>query len=635
MQLQEYFRLNGVDVGFSALTDVRVCHGRVHINLNTPPIRLTEALHGGLLAHAWRPIANFYMANGLTVATYEDLALPNGAYGHSVCFPYLDDAKYLQNVCVYGSQGSPNFFGTITVHEGWIAVDGLVTYESEPDPTRAMSIEARKRFDALPLLPPRKKISLTQALKLPPHDVYCLAIENAQRLKSFPSEIFTFKNLESLCFAGDFSAQHVALPEALFALTQLHTLNLQWAGFTVGALSDQIAQLTKLETLRLSSNRVTTLPDSMAALTRLEYLDVSHNALTYLSDCIGELPALRTLVAEGNHFQSLPKSLVNIASVRVNHACRSLFRDVSYRRKINAPVDACQFMLHAKPDWLAATEQQLKNYSSDEALNACALSAATRALYAEATIARIPVSLGASKTGGAPHLPSGVAHPRDANNLLPTFYAQINLQHIAALQGWLPRTGMLYFFLDDFRYGEGACVVYANVDVNDLVAHAYAPNARWVNSDVDAFDDDGQHNLARESSLEFSAGVSLPYVYRAAGEGCAPLESVFERGNSVDRIRLERFDEALESTRAALEKIALSPRQTTHSMNALLWSDDDTSQEQAANAKGGFAREWINLLTLKSVDDYCFGDAGSITFCIHVKDLAAADFSNVVCVVGH
>jgi Domain of unknown function (DUF1963)/Leucine rich repeat len=636
MSNTEYFRLNGVDVGFSERTDVRVRRGRVRVSLNTPAMRLTKALHGGLLEHAWRPIPDFYMVNGLTVVAYEDLALPNGAYGQTIRFPYYDDAKYLQNVHVYGAGGSPNFFGSITVDEGWITVIGLASYEDEaPDPKFAMSIEARKRFAAKPLIPIRKKLSLRQALKLPPDQVYWLSIENNDHVKSFPTEILSFKSLEELWLSASFGAAPVPLPNELFSLVNLHTLSLQWAGFTVGALSPAIEKLSKLETLRLTSNRITSLPDSLSALRSLEFLDVSYNELTRLPHCIGELPELRTLEAEGNRFESLPKTLANVRSVRVNHAYRSLFRDVTYITKNDAPVDETQFMLRERQALFIQTKHLLDQQSKDDELKALMLEQSTYAIYAESTVASSPVSLGASKTGGAPHLPKGFAHPSDANGLFPTFFAQINLSSIAHLQAWLPRTGMLYFFVNDFRYGDGPCVIHANVDPSDLVFYEYSHATRWFDSDVDALHETDSSGLARESTLSFSAGVSLPYVYRATGTRFPALAALFDSNAPTDRIRRVRFDSELETTREALKKANLMPKNTTHSLNALIWSDDDTAQEQAANAKGGFANEWINLLTLESVDDYCFGDAGSIAFCVHKKDLAAADFSNVVCVVGH
>jgi hypothetical protein len=636
MSNTEYFRLNGIDVGFSERTDLRVRRGRVRVSLNTPAMRLTKALHGGLLEHAWRPIPDFFMLNGLTVSPFEDLELPNGRYGYTFRFPYYDETKYLQKVHIHGADGSPNFFGSITVDEGWITVSGLASHQDgKTDPKFAMSIEARKQFVALPLIPPRTKLSLKQALDLPADEVYWLAIENNDRVKSFPRKILGFNSLEELWLSASFGATPVPLPDELFSLGNLHTLSLQWAGFTIGALSPSIERLSKLETLRLTSNRITSLPDSLSALRSLEFLDVSYNELKNLPDCIGELPELRRLEAQGNRFESLPKTLASIRSVSVNHAYRSLFRDVTYLTKNHVAVDEKQFVLLESQALFTQTKHILDQQSKDDELKALMLKQSTYAIYAESTVASSPVSRGASKTGGAPHLPKGFAHPSDANGLFPTFYAQINLSSIAHLQTWLPRTGMLYFFVNDFRYGDGPCVIHANVEPSDLVLYEYSHATRWFDSDVDALHETDSSGLARESTLSFSAGVSLPYVYRATGTRFPALATLFESNAPTDRIRRERFDSELEATREALKEVALMPKNTTHSLNALIWSDDDTAQEQAANAKGGFANEWINLLTLESVDDYCFGDAGSITFCIHMKDLAAVDFSNVVCVVGH
>jgi Domain of unknown function (DUF1963)/Leucine rich repeat len=633
----EFLRLNGVDVGFSEKTDVLVRGGRVHVSLNTPAMRLTPAMHGAeFLENSWRPLPDFYMANGLTIVVDEDLALPQAQYGHTFRFPYRDDTKYLRNVSIYGSQGRPRFFGSVTVDEGWIYVSGLASYEDVvSDPKAAMSIEARKRFAATPLIAQRKKLSLKQALKLPPDEVYWLSIENTDRVKSFPEEILGFKNLENLWLSASFDAKAVALPQELFALTNLHTLCLQWAGFTVGALSPAISNLHKLETLRLTSNRITELPSAMEALTSLEFLDISYNDLVSLPECIGTLPKLRTLEAEGNRFKSLPKTLANIPSVRVNHAYRSLFRDVSYATKHKAPIHLEQFMLASAPTLLASAKALLDQQSSDEDIKACMLEQSSYAIYAESTNAGSPVSLGASKTGGAPHLPIGFAHPSDENGLLPTFYAQIHLGSIAHLQNWLPRSGMLYFFVGDFRDGDGPCVIHAKADASDLTVYPYSKATRWIDSDVDALFEEGSTGLARESTLSFKVGASLPYMYRASSTRFPALAALLDSKERVDRIRIEKFNTALEATQEALKEKGLMPQNTSHSLNAHIWSDDDTSQEQAANAKGGFANEWINLLTLESVDDYCFGDAGSITFCIHAADLAAEDFSNVVCVVGH
>jgi uncharacterized protein YwqG len=63
-----------------------------------------------------------------------------------------------------------------------------------------------------------------------------------------------------------------------------------------------------------------------------------------------------------------------------------------------------------------------------------------------------------------------------------------------------------------------------------------------------------------------------------------------------------------------------------------VFTQHESPEEQAAEARGGTHDEWMVLLTLGSEGKvgFQFGDAGTLTFCIHKQDLAVADFSNVV-----
>ena len=52
-------------------------------------------------------------------------------------------------------------------------------------------------------------------------------------------------------------------------------------------------------------------------------------------------------------------------------------------------------------------------------------------------------TIGSTRLGGAPDLPPDIDYPMTEGRLWH-FYAQINLEEIAGLQSWLPRTGRLY-----------------------------------------------------------------------------------------------------------------------------------------------------------------------------------------------
>ncbi|MES2708586.1 MAG: DUF1963 domain-containing protein [Verrucomicrobiota bacterium] len=68
-----------------------------------------------------------------------------------------------------------------------------------------------------------------------------------------------------------------------------------------------------------------------------------------------------------------------------------------------------------------------------------------------------------------------------------------------------------------------------------------------------------------------------------------------------------------------------------HHINGCTSGPGDSPQEQAADELGGLAGEWVPLLQLgyDGNTGFCFWDAGTLTFSIHVEDLRRWDFSNV------
>ena len=58
------------------------------------------------------------MIDGLTIAAYEDQALPEGRYGRARKRPYQDEIDYRQALNVYGGQGRREFFGSLRIEVG-------------------------------------------------------------------------------------------------------------------------------------------------------------------------------------------------------------------------------------------------------------------------------------------------------------------------------------------------------------------------------------------------------------------------------------------------------------------------------------------------------------------------------------
>src|SRR5690606_20881104 len=108
-------------------------------------------------------------------------------------------------------------------------------------------IEIVKHLDPKPLLPERESLTLEEALKRNPLEVYHLRIDKGT-FDSFPEKVLSFKNLESLWFGGQANLNFETLPDAFYQLTRLHTVQIYggYKHYTLKALSPKISQLTHL-----------------------------------------------------------------------------------------------------------------------------------------------------------------------------------------------------------------------------------------------------------------------------------------------------------------------------------------------------------------------------------------------------
>lgn len=83
------------------------------------------------------------------------------------------------------------------------------------------------------------------------------------------------------------------------------------------ALSEDIAELSGLTSLKLRGNKLAALPTSICNLRALVSLDVSGNELQSLPEALGSLASLRELNASSNHLgPQIPDSLCSISSLQ-------------------------------------------------------------------------------------------------------------------------------------------------------------------------------------------------------------------------------------------------------------------------------------------------------------------------------
>lgn len=105
-----------------------------------------------------------------------------------------------------------------------------------------------------------------------------------QKLKTFPKEIFQFKNLQYL----DLSKNQIKeLPDSLYLLT-------------------------KLQCLVVAHNKLGTFPKDIGKCKNIFYLNANNNDISLLPPQIGDMEKLRTLDLWSNELADFPETLSNL-----------------------------------------------------------------------------------------------------------------------------------------------------------------------------------------------------------------------------------------------------------------------------------------------------------------------------------
>lgn len=87
-------------------------------------------------------------------------------------------------------------------------------------------------------------------------------------------------------------------------------VELDLSGIEMRDLPYTILQLTQLQSLNLSNNRLTKLLNSLDRLTQLQSLDLHNNRLTTLPHSLGRLTQLRSLDLRNNAFSDPPPEVI-------------------------------------------------------------------------------------------------------------------------------------------------------------------------------------------------------------------------------------------------------------------------------------------------------------------------------------
>ncbi len=550
-----------------------------------------------------------------------------------------------------------DFHGKVTFAETWVAIEGVL--RKSYDEKTLVPVRLYKKLDPSDIDWSHYGFTLTEARSADRLILQHLKIHDWQEA-AFPKEILAFCKLKSLQIVADRHRPErsvSALTEISPELAQLSELEeLHIANTSITELPDCFESLTKLHQVFVLNNQLTTLPASLLRLPELKFLyagrnqlnqlpeDVDlpklerfafeHNRLTTLPQALVTQPSLRSADLSHNPWQSLPAGTDAIADITLDIEDKRRLFDYRYRNADGKVVEAADesLFLAAEDENSAATLAKAIKGSALEKHHHALSQLALRSVCLATTKPDKYATLGNTRIGGLPDLPAGMTYPtlEDNTGQHLIFIGQLNCSELTPLQEYLPREGMLYFFIEDEE--SFACRVIYHPENTDLVSASELEDITLNLSDLD--------EPYRPFQVEASPMVSLPAFY--ADDYWYSLVDAPELANlqDYDHDDYESYSEQNQRDEVAkkLGKKGITAEwnktfyaDAHHSINDYVFTQHESPQEQAALKFKGNPEDWMVLLKVHS-DNNCgfnFWDAGELFFVIHKSDLAKADFRNV------
>jgi Leucine-rich repeat (LRR) protein len=138
-----------------------------------------------------------------------------------------------------------------------------------------------------------------------PEKVFKLNLSK-RKLKTFPQEIFQFRNLRELDLSRN---KFDSIPKELGSLKNLVRLNL--SNNKLESVPDEIGNLTQLVYLGLNRNKIVELPTTIGILENLEVLELWDNELSKIPDEVANLKKLKVLELRGILFSDDEAARIN------------------------------------------------------------------------------------------------------------------------------------------------------------------------------------------------------------------------------------------------------------------------------------------------------------------------------------
>ena len=537
---------------------------------------------------------------------------------------FTDDSTghpYHMSFRIYGIQYTLRFNGQVTLKDGWMGVDGVLKPRGKNSPS--WPIRASKKIAYEQLVWTQYKFSLEETEGMSPDLVTAINVDQLEGAE-FPERVFKYKGLTHLWLSSkngtDMSAV-TQLSETIGELNQLNSLFLH--GTNIKYLPSSLFKLPNLEMLSLDFNTLLKIPNDID-LPKLRYVSVSHNQLTTLPESLALQPNLEGLSLYGNPWQSLPGAFTKIEDISMTAEAKLNFLSKDYPgfdRNAKKTWDEDMYFARSDAELLTVMRNAIKDTSFEKHLTIFEESA-LKAVCINPNAPDNYSKVGNTRFGGLPDLPVGVDYPTidapydDKGFEHLSFFAQLNCTELAPYQSYLPRTGMLYFFIENEEEYDNVIWYHPN---NDGLLTALLLN------DMD-YNNSYTYEPYRPYKAEIRKLAALPVNF--------DNKSFYEHEEEAFKTETSKaaFHESLGRKGVLREHNNVYYTDMNHSINDLIETvSGDSPQAKAASKLGGRPEDWTILLRLYS-DDECrfqFSDAGELYFVIHKSDLAKHDFSKV------
>ncbi len=557
-----------------------------------------------------------------------------------------------------GFQYSLSFYGNITFRDGWMAYNGYFKPSYNDTPV-FHPVKIYKKINCEKLNWREYYFSsLTETEGVADDAVQYLKLEKFESAE-FPERILSFKKLKNLSI-GNYQTYHnntrvplSHIPEAVGELINLQGLHL--TNCAISELPQSIGQLKKLENLNVSCCQLQSLPSSVFQLPKLMYIFAFTNQIRQLPEEI-DLPKLYAISVENNQLQTLPETLARqpllnrlsidnnplaflptafntVKGLELNIDDKRRLLDFEYRGADGKGIvawDNTLFFADKNSSLLKPAEEIIaKNKLAKYKTSLLAL--ARKTVGFQLAGEEKYEETGNHRFGGMPDLPATVPYPEfwyeyEKRTCKYEFIAQINCQKIASLQGYLPRTGMLYFFFASihlFGVSEAGADLVKVIYVPDGEPFVSGKELTFSNDDYLEMMGDGCYTGYQANASEmvifpdFYAYHTNAHIFTGRAES---LGKAFKADRKLEDSIYDRFSAPVAALRTADFEI-----------NGYVFTQHESPELQAALSRKGNAEDWIPLLNVSSRGVFQWGDDGDLAFVIHKSDLIKMDFTNVFC----